>query len=429
EYTDPVIKNNERTVMNRVFNREVFKTAAQIISSDQRLINLALNSSKNVYVSYVRYDSAGRAVTPSSILEDFGVIGTGDNVDITAFSDFGTDGLSIDDSNYYFIQNGIRSELKRYKRFSGLQQCEGLVNGNDFLKSLNTFSVTELEAYGICPYRYFASEILKLKYPSEPEDEPIPVDQGSVYHKILNLLFKELADIYGNKLDLREITDDELLKILNLIYESAEIEQEFGWLSDIKRTLNIKSITDKFLPAFVIQEALRIRRNNDKGFFPAEFEKKLSLKIDDATIEGKADRIDMSENAAIVIDYKLRGLSGRKFCDYKDLQLPLYLNCLAAKNIERHGAYYRSTERPDDEVGMDQDKKDFGHYLELSLQFVRSYIDNIRSGIFPPCPQKKDIEFFQQTFEVAKRKDNPCSYCEYSDLCRAYNTVYRTMED
>ncbi len=443
--SDPVLKNKERSALNKILRKQVFKTSGDIAHSEEQLVSLTINSSENVYVSYVNQDSRAGCVQPSFIINKFKVNSLDEKSDnicgeiitnhdrykklFSGFTEVDFDSPGQDQTRLRFIANGIRGEIKRHKRFSALQDNEGFIGPSDYLSSLNKFSVTELEAYGICPFRYFAAHILRLRFPEELEDEPRPLDQGSVYHRVLNLLFKELSKTYGKRLDLRDVPDSEVLRMLGYILESSEIESEFKWLTEVKRQLNIKSITEKILPAFVLSEANRIRQLNDNGFFPAEFEKELSLQIDGSTVSGKADRVDLSDSGAVVIDYKLRSLSGRKFCDYRNLQLPLYLNSLASDDVSQQGAYYRSTERPEEQVGMDAAHKDFEKGLEMSLEFVKSYIDNITKGVFPPSPQQKDIGFYDNTFELAKEKEAPCRFCEYSDLCRAGGAVYRTIKN
>jgi ATP-dependent helicase/DNAse subunit B len=441
-YKDPILKNNERHELNAITGKHIFKSNGELIQTEQDLVNLIINSSENVFISYVNKDGRGRLVQPTYILNDYNVMHEDDrdkNIDeilITEHDKYkhifsqavykNIESLGDTKKELHFITSGIRSELRRHEKLAKLQDNEGFIEGSDYLKSINKFSVTELESYGICPFRYFASHILKLRFFEETVDEPRPLDLGSVYHKILNELFSELSKSYGKKLDFRVISDQRLLQELKTILESVKIENEFNWLSDFKRQLNIKSIAERVLPSFILKEAERIRENNDKGFFPAEFEKALTLQLNNNTVEGKADRIDLSDEEAIVVDYKLRSISSRVFCDHKNLQLPLYLNSLSCQQIGSYGAYYRSTELPDKEAGKNIDSKDYDKDLELSLEFAKLYIDKINEGMFPPCPQQKDIDFFSNSFELTREKEAPCSYCEYSDLCRARGAVIRT---
>jgi len=440
--TDPILKNNERYELNRVCAKHIFKNLNELIQTEEDLVNLIINCSENVFISYVNKDERGRLVRPSYILDDYNVIHQHkrlkdiDGILITEhdkykhiFSEavYENAGFKSDaKKELYFITNGISSEIRRNEKLSKLQDNEGFVEDDDYLKATNKFSVTELETYGLCPFKYFASQILKLKFAEEIEDEPHPMQLGTVYHNILNKLFTELSISYGKKLDFRAISDEQLLSKLKTVLESAGIENEFHWLSDFKKQLNLKSIVQRVLPAFILKEAERIRQYNAKGFFPSEFEKELTLRLDNNTIEAKADRIDLSEDQAVVIDYKLRSISSRAFSDYRNLQLPLYLNSFSTEKIARYAGYYRSIEYPDKEEGKNIDDKDYDEELEKSLVFAKLYIDKINAGMFPPCPQQKDINFFAESFELAKEKKAPCNFCEYSDLCRAKGAVLRT---
>ncbi len=445
-YADPILKNNERYELNRVYGKHIFKDNSELIQTEEDLVNLIINCSENVFISYVNKDERGRLVRPSYVLDDYNVIHQHkrlkdiDGILITEhdkykhiFSEavYENAGFKSDaKKELYFITNGISSEIRRNEKLSKLQDNEGFVEDDDYLKATNKFSVTELETYGLCPFMYFASHILKLRFPEEIEDEPRALDQGSIYHNILNTLFTELSKTYGKKLDFRIISDNELLLKLDSVLKSSKISSEmkekFHWLSDFIKQLNLKSIVQRVLPAFILKEAERIRQYNAKGFFPSEFEKELTLRLDNNTIEAKADRIDLSEDQAVVIDYKLRSISSRAFSDYRNLQLPLYLNSFSTEKIARYAGYYRSIEYPDKEEGKNIDDKDYDEELEKSLEFAKLYIDKINAGMFPPCPQQKDINFFAESFELAKEKKAPCNFCEYSDLCRAKGAVLRT---
>lgn len=436
DVSDPLIKNNERYFINNITKNKIFKLNNEHIESEENLVNIVLSGSKHVFASYVSQDNKGRAVQPSYVLDGFKIVKDdieSDKKIITEHDKYKYLISRLDNApNAYlenenrFIINGIVSEKTRDTKFAKLTENEGLVTDLEYLQSINKFSVTELETYGSCPFKYFASQILKLKYPEEIEDDPRPLDKGSVYHKLLNIIFIELSNIYGSRLDLRKVKDEQILSKLNEILESAELEKEFDWLSDFKKQLNIKSISQSVMPAFIIYEAGRIREHNNEGFFPVEYEKELSLQIDDKTVEGKADRVDLSSDKAYVIDYKLSNVKNKKFCDYNNLQLPLYLNALGSNGIGKQGAYYRSTERPGEEKGKNENSKDYEKDLEVSIEFARLYMQNIQNGIFPAAPRQKDLDFFEFPIQLTKQTGPPCSFCEYNDLCRAKGAVLRT---
>ncbi len=99
-----------------------------------------------------------------------------------------------------------------------------------------------------------------------------------------------------------------------------------GWLSDGKRELIKKRITEQVLPQFMHFELIRIKEWNEVGFFPKEFEKSFDFEIGDIRLSGVIDRVDIGDQGSLVIDYKLRPSAIRKFFDYRNLQLPLYLS-------------------------------------------------------------------------------------------------------
>lgn len=56
------------------------------------------------------------------------------------------------------------------------------------------YSVTDLELYKKCPYRYFVSRVLLLREKEEYDTSLSPLEQGNVLHRILYRFYRELQD-------------------------------------------------------------------------------------------------------------------------------------------------------------------------------------------------------------------------------------------
>ncbi len=56
------------------------------------------------------------------------------------------------------------------------------------------YSVTDLEQYKKCPYRYFVSRVLMLREKEEYDTSLSPLEQGNILHRILYRFYRELQD-------------------------------------------------------------------------------------------------------------------------------------------------------------------------------------------------------------------------------------------
>jgi hypothetical protein len=237
-----------------------------------------------------------------------------------------------------------------------------------------------------------------------------------------------LAGKTGGRVDLRKISDEEISESLKGFLNETDFNKEFNWLSEGKRDLAIKRITEQVLPQFIHFEVLRIREWNELGFFPTEFERGIDFGIDDIKLSGIVDRVDSGDRGLLVIDYKLRPSSTRKFFDFRNLQLPLYLYAFGKLGKKPVGGFFRFLERADREVGFQEGgKKILEDQISGAERQVRMYVNLIREGFFPPVIDDKGLGFEDREVELRKDDRDPCGWCEYSDLCRAPGGVFRRL--
>ena len=174
--------------------------------------------------------------------------------------------LSDNWNPYRWVSGGIQAESSRLAP-DGVYCChEGIITKKELLTDLIKCSPTRLETYGDCPFRYFAGTILGLKVLEEVEDEVSLFDLGSFYHKVLGELFKLLAKRMGGKVDMRKIKDEDLIKTLNRILGEFDFDEELPGLSTMMREIIKIRVREEVLPQFVLAEAERIRKWNEKGF-------------------------------------------------------------------------------------------------------------------------------------------------------------------
>ncbi|MBZ0199079.1 MAG: exodeoxyribonuclease V subunit gamma, partial [Ignavibacteriaceae bacterium] len=306
------------------------------------------------------------------------------------------------------------------------------------------FSISQLETYAKCPFKYFAERILKLEPPEEPAEEIESLELGSLLH---NILFKFYAAIKekgiildgasGSDLQiaedilfaeaLRQITDANLSSPINFF----EKEKILGIKGDRKKSL---------LYLFLMEE-----QKSGAGFIPWFFEISFGGMKKDASstnsllteftagntrVRGKIDRIDLrdEDKKFKVIDYKL---SGKKpsFDDMNrgiSLQLPLYMS--AASALIKAQLNFDTAAFGAEIYSLKFNEKLFGKFpvrlTEKSGELSETEIENSNNKIIKICVDA--INLYVKLISEGKfnlstlhdREKQVCSYCNFRSVCR-----------
>ena len=194
-------------------------------------------------------------------------------------------------------------------------------------------SVSKLETYASCPYKYFLQYVLELR--DRPEKKIEYYDVGNVIHRALELLFTEMREIHDN--DWSGIKVEELKEMAAEYVDQAWNESEMD--SDVeadgkteKVHSNLKSLAMRSI------ETIRdhivagdMKPTNFEQYFTAEF----TAHRPDGTevpvvLEGKIDRLDTKEEDGKlyirVIDLKTgsQKFSPEEIREGTDVQLVVY---------------------------------------------------------------------------------------------------------
>ena len=216
----------------------------------------------------------------------------------------------------------------------------------------STYSVTELETYGECPFRYLSSEVLKLDQREDEEKSLTPKEKGSLTHKILF----EFYDCRRNKAQISACTDAEFEEAVIGLQQIARkiarnhLDQktdELGiknrraeklfWDIEVERLIGGHGRTG-VLPTF-----LEAERERTFEVQPYHFEVGFGLKnreqtdpflgsdeaitVGEVSLAGKIDRVELGNGMFVIGDYKT-GSATPKLNDIlegRSLQLPLYI--------------------------------------------------------------------------------------------------------
>jgi ATP-dependent helicase/nuclease subunit B len=271
------------------------------------------------------------------------------------------------------------------------------------------WSVSALETYLKCPFRFYAQHVLRLE--EEPEDEEImdPRRQGQFVHEVFETFFKEWQNaghgaITLDTLDLARTRFEQVVERLLTTLNEGE--------AGLERTRLMGSPVAVGLGDAVFRmEAERAVPVVDR-LLEFKLEGRFTIATDagprEVQIRGKADRLDLLADGTFrLIDYKL----GWAPDPGKALQLPMY-GIAAEQRLSHHQgrqyvlgeAVYLAFKEPKRVVPLFTKTASRDEVLARASQRVADTIDAIERGEFPPRPD--DVwECDRCSFVAVCRKD------------------------
>lgn len=270
-------------------------------------------------------------------------------------------------------------------------------------------SISRLELYLNCPFKFYASQVLRLE--EQPEDEAIqtPLERGRFLHELWERFFAEWQRRGHGRID-----SEHLHEARTLFSELAETALAVLSPSEavLERQKLLGSAVDPGIAYRVFaMEASRATPIVERLLeFPLEGE--FEFRIADGVprrlpINAKTDRIDVLSDGTIrVIDYKSKNTPDPKLA----LQLPLYAH-LATVILERTRgrrwtiaeALYLSFEGDRAVVPLRPGRGQLlDDLIRDAQQRAVETLDRIAAGHFPPRPAKKSI----------------CGPCSFRAVCR-----------
>lgn len=334
-----------------------------------------------------------------------------------------------------------------------LSNHEGVLDEEPLLAALRTrlgaghsFSATQLELYGRCPFRFFAQELLNLQPLRDPEDDDSARKRGNLVHRTLYRFYATYGEAVERAKNLAE-------NIAELRRQGRQVAEEmsltgFFWERELERLLG----SDDGERKGVLPHFLRLQAAAANPAVPTHFELSFGsypgmgegdpqstttlYAIDDpetgseVRIAGKIDRIDRTADGRFVVfDYKTGRMPSVADIDTGlNLQLPLYL--LAAESLfeelelrqgagaaylmlrdledcGRSGLFADATHRNTAYVASGRygiyDHEAYRQRLDAVRGFVLSYTRAMRRGVFRVT-----------THDPAKI----CPHCPYQQSCR-----------
>lgn len=272
------------------------------------------------------------------------------------------------------------------------------------------FSLSALERYQDCPFRFFAADVLQLE--EIPEDEPSlsPRARGRFVHEVFQRFFEawDSRAVAGGRS--RTITPEHFDEARALFAEIAE--GLLARLPDADAALERARLFGSPIATGMVDlvlgiEAARGGEVRDR-LLEHRFEGAFALGgTQPVMLRGVADRIDLlAGNRLRVIDYK----TGSAPKTGRALQAPIYALC-AQEELAARGAGTWEIEQAD-YVAFSGKRAlvpvlrggaaDRAATLDAARERLQAAVDGITRGEFPPRPHDPMI----------------CSYCAYASVCR-----------
>lgn len=327
---------------------------------------------------------------------------------------------------------------------------DGVIESEDLRELLTRayarhfFSASELNAYGHCAFRFFAERVLGLSPRVEAALDLQALDEGVLLHEALRRFFARFAP------SLPSMSDEAAVAALREAAGEVFDHFERGMPPLNQRLWEIEKQTLLLmLERFVLDELGRQRTMPPEAPRPSHFELAFGMRRVDADprsteqplvlererdgereaawFQGQIDRVDLSDDGALVTyDYK-RGLGpGKSDMEQgRDVQMALYLAALeqvfgfdptriagggyyALKIVadrRKHGLYRADMKQL---TGVESRScafppDDWRELRERIIDGVWQKLDGIRAGAFPVSPSQG-----VQT----------CSACDFPKVCR-----------
>jgi ATP-dependent helicase/DNAse subunit B len=316
------------------------------------------------------------------------------------------------------IQRGARVERDRLAGISG--PFGGVMESADMLEEIerkfgagHQWSASQINDYGVCPFRFFARHALRLRSADEPVEGFVASRLGNAYHKILEKTYERLSEkeIEVNEETAQTCADEAALvaeATLEEMISKGEIRKSVFWEFE-------KAEIKRHVARLFFKEA---EWNAQRPARPVAFEKKFGLEdarplvIESSEGEikicGVIDRIDLSEDGLVVIDYKTTRTPVRHSdaVEGRNLQLPIYLMA-ASRALQTEarvvsGYYLHITSRKKGAELPRTQEESIESVLASAEEKIRQHTKLARQGKFPVRPN-----------------DDRCyTNCEYECMCR-----------
>jgi RecB family exonuclease len=269
------------------------------------------------------------------------------------------------------------------------------------------WSVSALETYLGCPFRFFAQHVLALE--EEPDDEEVmdPRRQGQFVHAVFEAFFSAWQSAGHHA-----VTPDNLDAAREMF--ARIVDDQLGQLPAAEAGIERTRLLGSPAAAGLGEAVLRMEAERPVAVVERLLEHRLSGPVTVSTdagertlrLRGKADRLDLLADGTFrLIDYKLGWPPNRS----RALQLPIYgvtaeqrLKGYRGRDWALGEAAYLAFKGPRRVVPLFSNGSERTRVLADAQQRLLETIDAIERGDFPPTPD-----------DVYR-----CETCSFTAVCR-----------
>ena len=269
------------------------------------------------------------------------------------------------------------------------------------------YSLSALERYQDCPFKFFAADVLRLEEPPEDESVLSPRARGRFVHEV----FQRFFEAWGAR-GHRTITVDRVDEARGLFQDVAG--PMLARFSDAEALLERARLFGTAVSIGMVDVVIGLEASRPapvrERWLEYRLEGEFSLGVSDGRripLRGVADRVDLLEGDRLrVIDYK----SGYPPNPKRALQAPIYALCAQERLAERDGrpwhideaAYVAFAGKRSLVPVVRPGASDRDDVLTNARTRAIDVVDGVGRGEFPPRPYDPRI----------------CSYCAYPSVCR-----------
>ncbi len=317
-------------------------------------------------------------------------------------------------------------ETQRFNEYSGrLKHPDLIANVAKQLDTTHKWSASQLNEYGACGFRFFASRLLRLESLDEPKEGMDVLQSGSLYHHILEKTYRELSEIpdFAFTNEFRDEALDILHEMADEEFRNAPAEYGFRetvtWNSEqdvIRRRLQ-RLLENDFSPNYPFTtygEGKRTIRYIEVSFGMGSTQAQLQLPNDEMIqLRGKIDRVDQVGDKLIIVDYKTgtAKIDTSELTAGRNFQMLVYIEALRDFTQQRNvsatvaGGFFWHIRNLSTSgmINLSDDKS--VAVLDTAKQHLAQHIHSARIGDFSVAPSKLE--------------NGRCAkHCPYFQLCR-----------
>jgi RecB family exonuclease len=270
-------------------------------------------------------------------------------------------------------------------------------------------SVSAIETYLTCPFKFFAQRVLKLDEERDDEEVMDPRAQGQFVHKVFEAFFRRWQDS-GH----RTITPADLVAARLLFAEVVEERIAADNLPEAEAAIERTRLLGSPVAAGLGEVVLRMEAERPTPVVERMLEEKLRGEFEFVGprgprrigLHGVADRLDLLEDGTFrLIDYKLSSAPNKS----RALQLPIYGLCAEQRLHQHRGrnwtlgeAAYISFRGPQRVTPLFTKRSDRDQVMTAAQERLIDAVDAIERGEFPPTPTDVFV----------------CGFCSFAAVCR-----------